>query len=145
MFLWLPRASRSSVFCEGKHGLPPAETAALVEHINAKCPRLEFVGLMTIGSVGHDLSQGPNPDFQVLGLGGGRCSCPLRVSGAGCCHQPHRLSRCLLSCYFITRFLNSSYGKREQVPRTPTDHSLSLNLPDTRSPEKRSSGFLSNK
>ncbi|XP_006051018.3 pyridoxal phosphate homeostasis protein [Bubalus bubalis] len=49
-----------------KHGLPPAETAALVEHINAKCPSLEFVGLMTIGSFGHDLSQGPNPDFQVL-------------------------------------------------------------------------------
>lgn len=66
MFLWLPRTSRSSVSCEGKHGLPPAETAALVEHINAKCPSLEFVGLMTIGSFGHDLSQGPNPDFQVL-------------------------------------------------------------------------------
>ncbi|XP_070220256.1 pyridoxal phosphate homeostasis protein [Bos mutus] len=49
-----------------KHGLPPAETAALVEHINARCPSLEFVGLMTIGSFGHDLSQGPNPDFQVL-------------------------------------------------------------------------------
>lgn len=37
-----------------------------MEHINAKCPSLEFVGLMTIGSFGHDLSQGPNPDFQVL-------------------------------------------------------------------------------
>ena len=54
-------------FCEGKHGLPPAEMVAMVEHINAKCPSLEFVGLMTIGSLGHDLSQGPNPDFQVLG------------------------------------------------------------------------------
>ncbi|XP_020012410.1 pyridoxal phosphate homeostasis protein isoform X2 [Castor canadensis] len=49
-----------------KHGLPPSETIATVEHINAKCPSLEFVGLMTIGSFGHDLSQGPNPDFQVL-------------------------------------------------------------------------------
>lgn len=39
----------------------------MVEHINAKCPNLEFVGLMTIGSFGHDFSQGPNPDFQVLG------------------------------------------------------------------------------
>ncbi|KAF6084712.1 pyridoxal phosphate binding protein [Phyllostomus discolor] len=29
-------------------------------------PGLEFVGLMTIGSFGHDLSQGPNPDFQML-------------------------------------------------------------------------------
>lgn len=55
------------IFCEGKHGLPPSETVAIVEHINAKCPSLEFVGLMTIGSFGHDLSQGPNPDFQVLG------------------------------------------------------------------------------
>ncbi|XP_065756074.1 pyridoxal phosphate homeostasis protein isoform X3 [Phocoena phocoena] len=53
-------------FCEGKHGLPPAEMVAVVEHISAKCPSLEFVGLMTIGSLGHDLSRGPNPDFQVL-------------------------------------------------------------------------------
>ncbi|XP_008586173.1 PREDICTED: proline synthase co-transcribed bacterial homolog protein isoform X1 [Galeopterus variegatus] len=51
---------------ESKYGLPPSETVAVVEHINAKCPSLEFVGLMTIGSFGHDLSQGPNPDFQVL-------------------------------------------------------------------------------
>ncbi|KAF6084711.1 pyridoxal phosphate binding protein [Phyllostomus discolor] len=51
---------------ESKHGLPPSETVAVVEHINAKCPGLEFVGLMTIGSFGHDLSQGPNPDFQML-------------------------------------------------------------------------------
>ncbi|XP_035555826.1 pyridoxal phosphate homeostasis protein isoform X3 [Canis lupus baileyi] len=50
----------------GKHGLLPSETVSMVEHINAKCPSLEFVGLMTIGSFGHDLSQGPNPDFQVL-------------------------------------------------------------------------------
>lgn len=48
----------------------------MVEHINAKCPSLEFVGLMTIGSFGHDLSQGPNPDFQVLG----DCSCAKEVS-----------------------------------------------------------------
>ncbi|XP_059857379.1 pyridoxal phosphate homeostasis protein isoform X2 [Delphinus delphis] len=51
---------------ESKHGLPPAEMVAVVEHISAKCPSLEFVGLMTIGSFGHDLSRGPNPDFQVL-------------------------------------------------------------------------------
>ncbi|XP_077000604.1 pyridoxal phosphate homeostasis protein isoform X2 [Tamandua tetradactyla] len=50
----------------GKHGLPPSEAVAVVEHINAKCPSLEFVGLMTIGSLGHDLHQGPNPDFQTL-------------------------------------------------------------------------------
>lgn len=49
----------------GKHGLPPGELITTVEHILQKCPNLEFVGLMTIGSFGHDLSKGPNPDFQV--------------------------------------------------------------------------------
>lgn len=51
---------------DSKHGLLPSETVAVVEHIKASCPNLEFVGLMTIGSFGHDLSQGPNPDFQRL-------------------------------------------------------------------------------
>ncbi|XP_074837744.1 pyridoxal phosphate homeostasis protein isoform X3 [Carettochelys insculpta] len=50
----------------GKHGLPPGETVGTVEHIIKECPNLEFVGLMTIGSFGHDLSKGPNPDFQML-------------------------------------------------------------------------------
>uniref|UniRef100_A0A8D0GT41 Alanine racemase N-terminal domain-containing protein n=1 Tax=Sphenodon punctatus TaxID=8508 RepID=A0A8D0GT41_SPHPU len=50
----------------GKHGLPPGETVATVEHIIKKCPSLEFVGLMTIGSIWHDFSKGPNPDFQML-------------------------------------------------------------------------------
>lgn len=56
---------KSPCFLAGKHGVPPADTAAAVEHVINKCPSLEFVGLMTIGSVGHDLSKGPNPDFQV--------------------------------------------------------------------------------
>ncbi|NXA41710.1 PLPHP protein, partial [Eudromia elegans] len=51
---------------DSKHGLPPGDTTAAVEHVINKCPSLEFVGLMTIGSIGHDLSKGPNPDFQVL-------------------------------------------------------------------------------
>ncbi|KAJ7423328.1 adhesion G protein-coupled receptor A2 [Willisornis vidua] len=51
---------------DSKHGLPPADTTAAVEHVINKCPSLEFVGLMTIGSIGHDLSKGPNPDFQML-------------------------------------------------------------------------------
>ncbi|NWZ42634.1 PLPHP protein, partial [Brachypodius atriceps] len=51
---------------DSKHGLAPGDTTAAVEHVINKCPSLEFVGLMTIGSVGHDLSKGPNPDFQVL-------------------------------------------------------------------------------
>ncbi|XP_033375322.1 pyridoxal phosphate homeostasis protein isoform X2 [Parus major] len=51
---------------DSKHGLSPGDTTAAVEHVINKCPSLEFVGLMTIGSIGHDLSKGPNPDFQVL-------------------------------------------------------------------------------
>ncbi|KAL1774494.1 proline synthase co-transcribed bacterial-like protein, partial [Sigmodon hispidus] len=51
---------------ESKHGLPPSETIAVMEHIKASYPSLEFIGLKTIGSFGHDLSQGPNPDFQML-------------------------------------------------------------------------------
>ncbi|XP_074020258.1 pyridoxal phosphate homeostasis protein isoform X1 [Numenius arquata] len=57
---------KSLHFLPGKHGLPPGDTAAAVEHVINKCPSLEFVGLMTIGSIGHDLSKGPNPDFQML-------------------------------------------------------------------------------
>ncbi|XP_068131061.1 pyridoxal phosphate homeostasis protein [Hyperolius riggenbachi] len=51
---------------ESKHGLPPSGTIDVVKHIREKCPGLEFVGLMTIGSFDHDLTQGPNPDFQLL-------------------------------------------------------------------------------
>ncbi|XP_038193966.1 pyridoxal phosphate homeostasis protein-like [Arvicola amphibius] len=51
---------------ERKHGLPSSETIAVVEHIKTRCPSLEFVGLMTTASFGHDLSQKPNPDFQTL-------------------------------------------------------------------------------
>ncbi|XP_075580109.1 pyridoxal phosphate homeostasis protein isoform X1 [Pelecanus crispus] len=57
---------KSPCFLPGKHGLPPGDTTAAVEHVINKCPSLEFVGLMTIGSIGHDLSKGPNPDFQML-------------------------------------------------------------------------------
>ncbi|KAM4675005.1 pyridoxal phosphate homeostasis protein [Discoglossus pictus] len=51
---------------DSKHGLHPSETVGLVQHIIEKCPGLEFVGLMTIGSFDHDLKDGPNPDFQLL-------------------------------------------------------------------------------
>ncbi|XP_072004907.1 pyridoxal phosphate homeostasis protein [Engystomops pustulosus] len=51
---------------ESKHGLSPSDTVELVKHIQEKCPGLEFIGLMTIGSYGYDLAQGPNPDFQLL-------------------------------------------------------------------------------
>ncbi|KAM4747210.1 pyridoxal phosphate homeostasis protein [Rhinophrynus dorsalis] len=51
---------------ESKHGLAPADTVGLVKHIKEKCSSLEFVGLMTIGSFGYDVTEGPNPDFQLL-------------------------------------------------------------------------------
>ncbi|KAG7481105.1 hypothetical protein MATL_G00063170 [Megalops atlanticus] len=51
---------------ESKHGLPPEETVNTVKHIISRCPALHFVGLMTIGRYGYDLSEGPNPDFQML-------------------------------------------------------------------------------
>ncbi|XP_072409975.1 pyridoxal phosphate homeostasis protein [Chiloscyllium punctatum] len=51
---------------DSKHGLSVEETVDTVRHILSNCPCLEFVGLMTIGRYGYDLSQGPNPDFQVL-------------------------------------------------------------------------------
>ncbi|XP_067857089.1 pyridoxal phosphate homeostasis protein [Heptranchias perlo] len=51
---------------DSKHGLSAEETVDTVRHVLTSCPSLEFVGLMTIGRYGYDLSQGPNPDFQVL-------------------------------------------------------------------------------
>ncbi|KAK9515854.1 hypothetical protein VZT92_026456 [Zoarces viviparus] len=51
---------------QSKHGLPPEETVNTVKHIVSQCSALHFLGLMTIGSYGYDLSLGPNPDFQML-------------------------------------------------------------------------------
>ncbi|KAG7278436.1 hypothetical protein CRUP_038731 [Coryphaenoides rupestris] len=49
----------------GKHGLPPEDTVNTVKHILSQCTALHFFGLMTIGRYGFDLSEGPNPDFQI--------------------------------------------------------------------------------
>uniref|UniRef100_T1IIU1 Pyridoxal phosphate homeostasis protein n=1 Tax=Strigamia maritima TaxID=126957 RepID=T1IIU1_STRMM len=49
-----------------KSGIKPHQVTGLVQHINDNCPKLNFVGLMTIGSFDHDISNGPNPDFQCL-------------------------------------------------------------------------------
>ncbi|KAM4609726.1 pyridoxal phosphate homeostasis protein isoform 2-T3 [Polymixia lowei] len=51
---------------QSKHGLPPEETVNTVKHILSKCTALHFSGLMTIGRYGYNLSDGPNPDFQML-------------------------------------------------------------------------------
>ncbi len=55
----------TQAYFPGKHGIDPSQTTALVTHILEKCPLLQLVGLMTIGAFDHDLSKGPNPDFQV--------------------------------------------------------------------------------
>jgi len=51
---------------QSKHGLPPNETANTVKHILSQCTALHLAGLMTIGRYGYDISEGPNPDFQML-------------------------------------------------------------------------------
>ena len=52
-------------FPTDKGGVPAAEAAALARHVQKECPALVFTGLMTIGAFNHDLSLGPNPDFQA--------------------------------------------------------------------------------
>jgi len=58
---------------ENKNGIEPGnDTVAAAKHIKENCPNLQFVGLMTIGALGHSLAalstqdQGPNPDFLKL-------------------------------------------------------------------------------
>lgn len=51
---------------ENKSGVHPNEAAGLVRHIQESCPHLALAGIMTIGAFDHDLSKGPNPDFQRL-------------------------------------------------------------------------------
>ncbi|XP_077991966.1 pyridoxal phosphate homeostasis protein-like [Glandiceps talaboti] len=51
---------------ESKHGCRPTEIVNLSRHVIEKCTNLQFMGLMTIGAFDHDLSKGPNPDFQRL-------------------------------------------------------------------------------
>uniref|UniRef100_A0A8C7Z750 Pyridoxal phosphate homeostasis protein n=1 Tax=Oryzias sinensis TaxID=183150 RepID=A0A8C7Z750_9TELE len=51
---------------QNKHGLPPEETVSTVKYIVSQCSALHFLGLMTIGRYGYDLTLGPNPDFQML-------------------------------------------------------------------------------
>ncbi|XP_064602325.1 pyridoxal phosphate homeostasis protein-like [Liolophura sinensis] len=49
-----------------KSGCNPAQVCGLVKFVREKCPRLSFIGLMTIGAFDHDLTTGPNPDFQLM-------------------------------------------------------------------------------
>ena len=49
-----------------KSGTSESQVLSLVDHIRTNCPNLQFKGLMTIGSYGHDYSTGENPDFECL-------------------------------------------------------------------------------
>ncbi|KAK2588645.1 hypothetical protein KPH14_006411 [Odynerus spinipes] len=51
---------------EAKSGCEVAEISKLVKYILENCKHLEFMGLMTIGIYGYDISKGPNPDFLCL-------------------------------------------------------------------------------
>ena len=52
-------------FITGKSGCSSDHCVELVEHIISHCPHLKFSGLMTIGEMNYDWSQGANPDFIV--------------------------------------------------------------------------------
>ena len=49
----------------GKSGCSGDQCVELVEHIILHCAHLKFSGLMTIGEMNYDWSQGANPDFIV--------------------------------------------------------------------------------
>ncbi|XP_011497077.1 PREDICTED: proline synthase co-transcribed bacterial homolog protein [Ceratosolen solmsi marchali] len=49
-----------------KSGCDINNVSSVVKYILDKCPCLQFLGLMTIGKFGYDLSKGPNPDFLTL-------------------------------------------------------------------------------
>lgn len=51
---------------EEKNGCEVEEAPSLVKHILENCKNLEFLGLMTIGQYGYDISKGQNPDFLSL-------------------------------------------------------------------------------
>ncbi|XP_063705226.1 pyridoxal phosphate homeostasis protein [Culicoides brevitarsis] len=49
-----------------KHGVSPEDACNMFKYVKEKCTNLVVKGIMTIGSYGHSLEEGPNPDFQVL-------------------------------------------------------------------------------
>ena len=49
-----------------KSGFPPSECINAAKHIATSCPKLNLMGLMTIGAPDRELAPGEvNPDFQV--------------------------------------------------------------------------------
>ena len=55
-----------AVAWKDKSGVDPEEAVQLVQFVRDRCPRLQLLGLMTIGAYGFDVRTGPNPDFQRL-------------------------------------------------------------------------------
>ncbi|XP_041369277.1 pyridoxal phosphate homeostasis protein-like isoform X2 [Gigantopelta aegis] len=51
---------------ESKSGCSKCDASRLVKYVIEKCSQLQFMGLMTIGSLDHNLKDGPNPDFKAL-------------------------------------------------------------------------------
>lgn len=49
-----------------KSGCEIEKASTMVKHVIENCPNLDFIGLMTIGEYGYDVSKGPNPDFLTL-------------------------------------------------------------------------------
>ena len=43
----------------------PEDVPDFVTYVKEECTAVKFIGLMTIGQSGYNLSQGPNPDFTV--------------------------------------------------------------------------------
>lgn len=65
VILCLGGTPSSTYISTGKSGVLPDKASELAIHVVETCPNLELMGLMTIGAFDHDLSKGPNPDFQV--------------------------------------------------------------------------------
>lgn len=51
---------------DSKQGCPPGGVQELTRFLIENCSSLDPVGLMTIGSMSHDYTTGPNPDFKLL-------------------------------------------------------------------------------
>lgn len=105
---------------ESKSGCIPEECNALVSHIINTCDRLQFEGLMTIGSYSHDYSSGPNPDFECLN----RCRDEL-VSELSLKKEDIKLSmgmsndyqQAILAGASSVRVGSTIFGKRDYPPK----------------------------
>ena len=66
---------------ESKNGVEPQDALKLAEFITKDCPNLNLYGLMTIGSRQQSLSNGMNPDFEILKDCKGKIEQSLNLNG----------------------------------------------------------------